>query len=594
MLFRHTLTRRDAFLILLGASSMYIWSLLFRDPPSDQSILINAQFANHNHHPAGAAGVTNQNQLADNLLATAEISTLTVTQTVTDTSTITEPEPEPTSVTEARRQRDNRELPHTTLISHAPGWTLFRNLYMSNGTLFILTETPKTFPEIRMMTSTGLTAVNTPENIAAREPTEENMDFIKPEDALEKWGGDPDRGQTNRVWTVEGNSLLVNEPGQFLRHYYHLVAELFFGVQAFWHGSFSQEELTTNEHAAQQLAFSASPSLHPAPPNIDRAIFIHSNADGWRDDPGFNSYFLRAAFPSMTIEHEEDWADRVKTTEGGDRVWRFPVALLTDRSAAHRGSACGSLTQRIASEAWEGMRKLGQLRGRHVGGWWAPVRDAIWEFAGMALNERRPDEIEAPEHDIIIRGYGEGSNEILNGVGVEAQKYLSMPEKVVITYISRQGTRRRLVKEDHDMLVEELTKLVERKNEEARVGEKKREWELHVLQAERMTKDEQVRAAARTTIMLGVHGNGLTHLVWMKPTKVSTVIEIFYPQGFAHDYQWTSRALGMAHYAVWNDTHFTHPNKPGVDYPEGFQGNQIPVHGPTVAKLIEDRVNGVL
>ena len=34
----------------------------------------------------------------------------------------------------------------------------------------------------------------------------------------------------------------------------------------------------------------------------------------------------------------------------------------------------------------------------------------------------------------------------------------------------------------------------------------------------------------------------------------------------------------------------THPDKPKVDYPECFQGKQIPVHGPFVAKLIEDRV----
>jgi hypothetical protein len=35
-----------------------------------------------------------------------------------------------------------------------------------------------------------------------------------------------------------------------------------------------------------------------------------------------------------------------------------------------------------------------------------------------------------------------------------------------------------------------------------------------------------------------------------------------------------------------------HPQKPRVDYPEGFQGNEITVHGPTIAKLIEDRVAG--
>jgi hypothetical protein len=53
--------------------------------------------------------------------------------------------------------------------------------------------------------------------------------------------------------------------------------------------------------------------------------------------------------------------------------------------------------------------------------------------------------------------------------------------------------------------------------------------------------------------MMGVHGNGLTSLVWMKPTPQATVIEFFYPNGFAHDYEYTSRALGMAHYGVWND-----------------------------------------
>ena len=41
----------------------------------------------------------------------------------------------------------------------------------------------------------------------------------------------------------------------------------------------------------------------------------------------------------------------------------------------------------------------------------------------------------------------------------------------------------------------------------------------------------------------------------MNPNRYSTVIEIFYPGGFAHDYEWTTRALGMTHFAVWNDTY---------------------------------------
>lgn len=51
--------------------------------------------------------------------------------------------------------------------------------------------------------------------------------------------------------------------------------------------------------------------------------------------------------------------------------------------------------------------------------------------------------------------------------------------------------------------------------------------------------------------MMGVHGNGLTALVWMKPSPRSTVMEFVYPGGFAMDYEFTTRALGMVHYLFW-------------------------------------------
>lgn len=53
--------------------------------------------------------------------------------------------------------------------------------------------------------------------------------------------------------------------------------------------------------------------------------------------------------------------------------------------------------------------------------------------------------------------------------------------------------------------------------------------------------------------MLGVHGNGLTSLAWMRPTPRSTVIEFYWPTGFMFDYEYTTRALGMVHYGVWNN-----------------------------------------
>ncbi|KAK0438506.1 uncharacterized protein EV420DRAFT_1209337 [Desarmillaria tabescens] len=481
MMFRRCV-RRDAMLLLMGASMMHLFSM-FSTPSMTPSIRSTWFY----EAPVDLDPLPPPPE--PKAVVPRDVETVTVT---------VHPDPKQTPLANPNRPTS---LPHTSIVHHAPGWTLFRNLYMSDGTLFILSNN-RSFPDIRMMTSTGFPAENTRENIAMREPTRHHMDIITPEWAKRRWG--------ERVLSVEGNTLLVNEPSQFLRHYYHLCAELFFGVQAFWHGAHSQP---TSESEGEVLT-------HPAPPPLDRVIFAHATTDGWRDGPGFNGFFLRAAYPSLTVETWDDWEDRISATAGSTGAWRFPLVLLTDRSAAHRGPICGSQTQRIASEAWDYMRRHGLLMGIRVGGWWEPVRAAVLKFAGAPVSRS----------------------------GIREKP---MPERVVITYISRQGGhRRKLIEEDHDGMVEALEELVQRKN----TRRDEVEWELNVLQAEGMTKDMQLSVIARTTFLLGVHGNGLTHLLFMPPTKLSAVIEIFYPGGFAHDYHWTARALGMSHFAVWNDT----------------------------------------
>jgi len=109
---------------------------------------------------------------------------------------------------------------------------------------------------------------------------------------------------------------------------------------------------------------------------------------------------------------------------------------------------------------------------------------------------------------------------------------------------------------------------------------------------------------------MGVHGNGLTALLWMKVTPRSTVMEFFYPGGFAHDYEYTTRALGMVHYGFWGaryvlsirhsglvsfsyyiNSSFSGAEAPPVAYPEGFQGNEIPLDGEVVAQLVHRRLS---
>jgi hypothetical protein len=272
--------------------------------------------------------------------------------------------------------------------------------------------------------------------------------------------------------------VLFNDPGsQFLNHYYHFVAELWFGAWAFWHSAFSKSS------SSPATSFSLT---HPAPPPIHRAIFTHSTTSQWRDNPGFNAYFLRAAFPSLTVEVQQDWEDRIAVTADTklqDRAWHFPIVLLTDRSAAFRGQVCGSNTQRTASEAWEFMNQNHKLMGSKVGGWWEPVRTAVWRFAGVNLNT-------GVDVDVDVAAVAVAQPDVKD-VNVN-ELALPMPEKIVITYISRQGVaRRKLLQDDHTALVTALEDLVARKG---------KSWELHVLHAERMTKDEQIQAAARTTV----------------------------------------------------------------------------------------------
>ncbi|KAI6033198.1 hypothetical protein F5J12DRAFT_799413 [Pisolithus orientalis] len=431
-------------------------------------------------------------------------------------------------------------FPETTLVEHVPGWTVFRDVYMFNGTLLIVSSSPSSYPEIRYMTSTGLAADVSAANIAAREPTQWNMDFLSPEQAAQRWGESPgDR----RITTVEGNTLLFNDPPQFLAHYYHFCAELLLGTWSFWTGAAYPEP----------------------PPPVHRAIFPHSSASGWRDHPGFNSYFLRAAFPSLTVEVDIDWQDRVAATAESDidRAWHLPYLLLADRSAAFRGRLCGSTNQRTASESVDGLIARSKLDVNGL--WWRPIRNAVWRFAGATGNV------------LDVKG------------GENVDEEYEETDKFTITYVSRQGTRRRLIPEDHDLLVSELEALVARKNAEASLT-KGKAWVLNVVMAETLTKNEQVRLASETNVLLGVHGNGLSHLILLPRTRFSAVIEIFYPSGFAYDYEWTARAVGIKHYGVWNDTYFTEENTPRVHYPEGFQGPSIPVYGPTIANLIEKRI----
>ncbi|KAH7098300.1 hypothetical protein BKA62DRAFT_713673 [Auriculariales sp. MPI-PUGE-AT-0066] len=316
---------------------------------------------------------------------------------------------------------------------------------------------------------------------------------------------------------LPGNTFMTTDNRQFLTHYYHFVAELMFGL---W-------------RTYSALDPNIDPDGKTILPPVARWSFPHVSTKHWRDYAHMNEWIFRAAFPGAGLEFLEDWEERAAAP---GRVYVYDRVILGDRIAAYEGERFVA-TMRTAANAFA-------LPGSPH--WWATMRANVVEFAGVF-----------PADDDAAY------------------------KKGVITYISRQGWGRRMLREaDHLALVAELEKL------HTEYG-----YEVNIVSMDKLTREKQMRLAARTTIMMGVHGNGLTALLWMKPSQRSTVMEFFYPDGFAFDYEWTTRVLGMTHYGFWNNETFTSPGLPPMKYPEGFQGNDIPLDGKAVAKLCIERLS---
>ncbi|KAF8887177.1 hypothetical protein BD779DRAFT_1528535 [Infundibulicybe gibba] len=403
------------------------------------------------------------------------------------------PESRPRVSYDTRLSWKTSAVPETAILAHVPGWTIFDKLYILKGIIYVVTDEPQSIPDISFMISKGIFIKPGAAAEATRLPSDKELRIISTKEARELFG--------TGAQIIDGVTFLVNDPPQFITHYYHWSAELWFGL---WR---------TYTSLDPSISADGNTTLPPA----QRLMFSNFDAHHWRDYASMNQWVVRTSFPSVTMEFIDDWRDR---TEMG-RPFVFERVILADPHRLRTVCAPGSTN------------------------WWMTIRNNVVQFAGL---------------DPAVGG-GTTSNP-------------------VITYISRQKWgRRMLIKEDHEKLVRELYKLRDTYG-----------YEVNIVAAEKMTRLEQLQLAARTTIMMGVHGNGLTSLVWMNPSPRSTVIEFFFPGGFAHDYEYTTRAMGMVHYGFWGSEYFTSPGVPTPSYPDGFQGNAIPIDGEAVARLCVDRL----
>lgn len=156
-----------------------------------------------------------------------------------------------------------------------------------------------------------------------------------------------------------------------------------------------------------------------------------------------NQWVVRSSFPSVTMEFADDWRDRAEM----GRPFVFDRVVVADRSAAML-SYNYARYQRTAAAAFA-------LPGS--ANWWMTLRNNVIGFTGLGPTA------------------GSGTT-----------------NSPVITYISRQEwTRRKLIPADHEKLVEELYKLRDNYG-----------YEVNVISAENMSREEQLQLAARTTVSL--------------------------------------------------------------------------------------------
>ncbi|KAF9442887.1 hypothetical protein P691DRAFT_680626, partial [Macrolepiota fuliginosa MF-IS2] len=342
---------------------------------------------------------------------------------------------------------------------------------------------------------------------------------------------------------VKRFSWIMYDVPQFMSHYYHWWGEIILGG---W-------------RVYSRVGLDPDGTFHPERLQLPDRFLLPIVVDGeWRDKARVVGPLMRAAFPQAAIEERDHWLDLIRLNS----TIVFQRALVTNRRAAHRhrwGGRWGKMiagTQEVEVAEYDPSSPSPDHEG-----FWSPLRKSL------TLN---------------LLGY------LPTFASLNNRTVLSPPsdqsDKPVVTYIDRQGTGRRLTEESHASMVEALEAL-----------DKEGLCEVQIVKMEHVGLREQVRLVARSAIIVGVHGNGLTHQLWMPPSERSTVIEIVYPGSYDFDYEMLARNMGHKHYIVWNDTLITYPKgtyHEGVQILDGFHSPRIYVHGPAVAQKIRERLLG--
>jgi hypothetical protein len=188
----------------------------------------------------------------------------------------------------------------------------------------------------------------------------------------------------------------------------------------------------------------------------------------------------------VSLLYPEDWADIGKqTVHGRPRAFMLERALLADRSAAFYGQYTIPTSRTVANAL-------------HVGTttrwWWEPIRRQMLRYSGVPEDvlDRNLEGLGAIDPATVNQPHMAGVDTDVNvGAGVSEVEPLATPGTYtpLVTYISRQSSRRRLTPESHADLVQHL------EDRAKTVG-----FELVIVEAEKLSMEDQFALAGRTTV----------------------------------------------------------------------------------------------
>jgi hypothetical protein len=124
--------------------------------------------------------------------------------------------------------------------------------------------------------------------------------------------------------------------------------------------------------------------------------------------------------------------------------------------------------------------------------------------------------------------------DVMKGLGLT--NVTTHDAKLVVGYVDRQNTKRRLPDDHHDWLLSYFSD-----------HEKVEFLRLHM---EDYSPIDQIKIASRCDVLIGCHGNGMSHQFWMKPRRY--VIELFWKFPYQFDYGTTAQLMKHNYLGIMN------------------------------------------